>query len=182
MRSTRFCSFFIAVVKCCLALAFSLNAAAETLPKLDLKDLKGTPHSLAEYRGKIVVLNFWATYCVPCTTEMPMLSEIQKEYKDKIVVVAASVDDEGTQPAVAPFIHKLKVENLSVMLGASLDDLHPWGLQEALPGTVFIDAEGNIVARVKGQLKRPELEKQLNEMLAKPKPAARGSAPAAPQA
>jgi thiol-disulfide isomerase/thioredoxin len=163
-----------------LVLVFSLAASAETLPKLDLRDLKGTPHSLSEFRGKIIVLNFWATYCVPCTTEMPMLSQIQEQYKDRIVVVAASVDDEGTQPAVAPFIHKLKVENLNVMLGASLDDLHPWGLQEALPGTVFIDAEGNIVARVKGQLKRPELEKQLKEMLAMPK-AAGGNPPAAPR-
>lgn len=164
MRSTRSCPSFIALFTG-LAMVFSLAASAATLPKLDLKDLKGTPHTLNEYRGKIIVLNFWATYCVPCTTEMPMLSQIQEQYKDKIVVVAASVDDEGTQPAVEPFIHKLKVENLNVMLGASLDDLHPWGLQEALPGTVFIDKEGNIVARVKGQLQRPELERQLNEML-----------------
>ena len=64
-------------------------AAVETAPNIELRDLKGGVHKLDEYRGKPVVLNFWATWCVPCAAEMPLLNEMQNRYKGKVVFLAA---------------------------------------------------------------------------------------------
>src|ERR1043166_4970809 len=80
---------FVAILTCALA-----ATAGDAAPDLDLLDLQGAKHTLADYRGKPVVLNFWATWCVPCAAEMPLLSEMQNRYKDKVLFIAASVDDE----------------------------------------------------------------------------------------
>src|SRR5580704_5411078 len=94
-----------------IVLAFALSAtAAEPAPSLDLHDLKGSAHKLEEYRGKPVVLNFWATWCVPCAVEMPLLNEMQTRYKGRIIVIAASIDDDDMQPAVKSFIQKHKAD------------------------------------------------------------------------
>src|SRR3954469_12519965 len=77
--------------------------AGETGPNLELRDLKGAAHKLDEYRGKPVVLNFWATWCVPCAAEMPLLNEMQRRYQGKAVFLAASVDDDDVKPAVISF-------------------------------------------------------------------------------
>src|SRR5436190_304408 len=82
------------------------NAAAD----LRLRDLNGTERSLADYRGKIVVLNFWATWCIPCREEMPLLVSTYKRYEPKgVVLIGASADDESTQNQIAPFMQTLKI-------------------------------------------------------------------------
>ena len=152
-------------------LACALSASAgDATPRLKLHDLKGAAHALEDYRGKPVVLNFWATWCVPCAAEMPLLSEMQNRYKDKVLFIAASVDDEDVKPAIAAFIKKHKGTALTVMTGASLDSLHDFGLAPAMPGTVFIDAEGKIVDRVSGALKRPDLEQRLRKLVGESEP------------
>src|SRR5689334_23853085 len=95
----------LAVFVAILACAFSV-AAGDAAPNLDLRDLQGGKHTLADYHGKPVVLNFWATWCVPCAAEMPLLSEMQNRYKDKVLFIAASVDDEDVKPEIAAFIKK----------------------------------------------------------------------------
>jgi len=152
---------------------FMLALAAfggEPAPKLELHDLKGAPHKLEDFRGKPVVLNFWATWCVPCAAEMPLLNEMQTRYKKKIVFIAASVDDDAMKAAVQPFIKKHKGSALTVMMGAELDSLQVFGLPDAMPGTVFIDSEGNIVDRLSGALKRPELAERLKKLAGDPAP------------
>jgi thiol-disulfide isomerase/thioredoxin len=154
-------------------LASALFAGAgDAAPNLELRDLQGAKHSLADYHGKPVLLNFWATWCVPCAAEMPLLSEMQNRYKDKVLFIAASVDEEDVKPEIAAFIKKHKGDALTVMTGASLDSLHDFGLAPAMPGTVFIDAEGNIVDRVSGALKRPNLEQRLHKLVGEPVKAA----------
>jgi thiol-disulfide isomerase/thioredoxin len=138
------------------------------LPKLELKDLQGGVHHLEDYKGKVVVLNFWATYCVPCATEMPLLNEMQKRYKDKIIVLAASLDDELDKAKLQPFLHKHNADDLTLMTGADFETLENFGLAQVLPGTIFIDAEGKIVDKVEGALKRPDLEKRLAQMTGTP--------------
>jgi len=157
------------------ALAFAifvcvLSAAGETAPDLELRDLKGGVHRLAEYRGKPVVLNFWATWCVPCAAEMPLLNEMQERYRGKAVFLAASVDDEEMKPAILAFIKKHRGGSLTVMMGAALENLHDFGLKDAMPGTVFIDAQGNIADRLSGALKRPELEERMKKLAGEPLP------------
>jgi thiol-disulfide isomerase/thioredoxin len=150
-----------------LGLALS-GATSDAAPKLELHDLKGTPHKLEDYRGKAVVLNFWATWCVPCATEMPLLNEMQKRYQGRVVFIAASVDFDDLKPAVETFIKKHHGDALTVMMGAELDSLHDFGLAQAMPGTVFIDAEGNIVDRASGGLKRPSLEARMRKLAGEP--------------
>src|SRR5215468_6676101 len=77
VRLGRQCWFFAA------ALLLIISAQAAEQPKLRLKDTQGTMHSIADYRGKIVVLNFWATWCIPCKEEMPIFSDVDKRYRDK---------------------------------------------------------------------------------------------------
>src|ERR1051325_661632 len=157
-----------------ILLMLALSAfAGEPAPNLELRDLKGTPHKLEEYRGKPVVLNFWATWCTPCAAEMPLLSDMQNRYKGRILFIAASVDDDDMKPAVESFIKKHKGGALTVMMGATLDNLHDFQLRQVMPGTVFIDGEGNIVDRLSGGLKREELERHLKKLVNGLPPAAK---------
>ncbi|HKD79121.1 MAG TPA: TlpA disulfide reductase family protein [Candidatus Angelobacter sp.] len=150
-------------------LGLVLTAAADdAAPNLELHDLKGISHRLQDYRGKPVVLNFWATWCVPCATEMPLLSEMQKRYAGKVVFIAASVDFDEQKPSVEAFITKHHGQALTVMMGAELDNLRDFGLAQVMPGTVFIDAEGKIVERASGGLKRPYLEGQMRKLAGEP--------------
>jgi cytochrome c biogenesis protein CcmG/thiol:disulfide interchange protein DsbE len=152
------------VVLCC---AFPARAG-DAAPSLALRDLQGAPHKLEEYRGKPVVLNFWATWCVPCAAEMPLLSEMQQRYKGRITFIAASIDDDDMKPQIAAFVKKHKASALTVMMGATLDSLQDFGVAQVMPGTVFIDAEGNIVDRVSGKLERVGLEERLRKLAGEP--------------
>jgi thiol-disulfide isomerase/thioredoxin len=142
--------------------------AQQAAPALKLHDLKGTPHTLEDYRGKPVLLNFWATWCVPCASEMPLLNEKQKQYQGKIVFIAASIDDEDMKPQVEAFIKKHQGEALTAMMGATLDSLDDFGVNQGMPGTVFIDAEGKILERRTGALKRADLEQVLRTLAGEP--------------
>ena len=145
--------------------------AGDAAPELALRDLAGAEHKLAEYRGKPVVLNFWATWCVPCAAEMPLLNEMQKRYKSRVLFLAASVDDDDMKPEVEAFIKKHQAEALTVMMGASIDSLREFGLKQVMPGTVFIDAEGKIVDRVSGKLQRADFTARLKKLAGEPDPA-----------
>jgi cytochrome c biogenesis protein CcmG, thiol:disulfide interchange protein DsbE len=144
------------------------SAPQKSTPSLKLHDLKGAPHALEDYRGKPVLLNFWATWCVPCAAEMPLLNEMQKQYQGKVVFIAASIDDEDMKPQIEAFIKKHQGEALTVMMGATLDSLDDFGVNQGMPGTVFIDAEGKIVDRITGALKRPDLEERLRKLVGEP--------------
>jgi hypothetical protein len=109
---------------------------------------------------------------------MPLLNEMQLRYKGRVVFIAASVDDDDMKPAIASFIKKHKASALTVMVGATLDSLNDFHLQQVMPGTVFIDGEGNIVDRLSGALKRPELEEQLKKLAGDPAPVSAAKKPA----
>ena len=152
-------------------LVFLISAVAgdqEAAPTLEMRDLKGAPHKLEDYRGKPVVLNFWATWCVPCASEMPLLNEMQKRYKGRVVFIAASIDDDDMKPQIEAFIKKHQGSALTVMMGATLDSLDDFGVNQGMPGTVFLDAEGKIVDRLSGALKRPELQQRLQKLAGAP--------------
>jgi thiol-disulfide isomerase/thioredoxin len=154
-----------------IILGLGLSAsAADVAPNLQLHDLKGAAHTLNDYRGKPVVLNFWATWCVPCAAEMPLLNEMQQRYEGRVVFIAASVDFDDVKPSVRAFIKKHNGESLTVMMGAELDNLQQFGLAQVMPGTVFINAEGNIVERASGGLKRPYLEAEMRKLAGEPAP------------
>ncbi len=133
--------------------------------ELKLKDLFGAEQSLSQFKGRIVVLNFWATYCVPCRKEMPDLAAIQNEYAALgVQVIGASTDEAADRPKVLQFIKETKV-NFPIWMGASAADMTRFGLGEALPGTVIVDKSGKIVRVISGIVKVADLKKQIDSML-----------------
>ncbi len=136
-----------------------------TEAELTLKDLSGVEQRLSAYRGRVVVLNFWATYCVPCLKEMPDLAAIQNHYAALgVQVIGAAADTAEDKQKVLQFIKSSKV-NFPVWLGASAEDMQRFGLGSALPGTVVIGRDGKIAAKFRGIIKPAELRKQLDSLL-----------------
>ena len=149
------------------ALWLSATGASEDLPRavLVLKDASGQRVRLSDYRGKVVVLNFWATWCRPCRDEIPMLAEMEKEYSSRgVVFVGASLDDARTSRQIPDFLERYGVK-YPVWYGATGDDVARLGLGVAVPGTAFLDQEGRIVARVLGEMCRREIKERLDWLL-----------------
>jgi thiol-disulfide isomerase/thioredoxin len=144
------------------ALIAALAPGADA-PKADLtlQDANGKKVRLRDLRGKPVVLNFWATWCVPCNDEMPMLVEMEKQYAARgVVFIGASLDDAKTKAKIPTFVADHKI-GFPVWYGASADDLDKLKLGVAVPDTAFIDAEGHIVARILGQARAEEVKERL---------------------
>ncbi|CAN5767007.1 hypothetical protein BH20ACI4_BH20ACI4_16880 [soil metagenome] len=141
------------------------KAAIGRQVEMKLQDLFGAEQSLSAYRGRIVILNFWATFCEPCRTEMPDLAAIQNEYAALgVQVIGASTDAAEDRPKILQFIKETKV-NFPVWMGATSNDMSRFGLGEALPGTVVIDKSGKIVKVISGIVNAADLRKQLDAML-----------------
>lgn len=116
-------------------------------PALEAKTLDGKAVSLASLRGKVVLLNFWATWCPPCREEIPEFERLQREYKDQLQVVGMSVD-ELPPAAVAKMATELKI-NYPVAI-ATTDVQKRFGGMPAIPVTFVIDQQGNIEQKNRG--------------------------------
>jgi thiol-disulfide isomerase/thioredoxin len=133
--------------------------------QLSLRSIDGQHVRLSDYRGKVVVLNFWATWCAPCAAEIPMLVQAEKYYNPKgVVFIAASVDDRKSKKSVPNFVNRYSV-GFPVWLDATTGDLSRLGVGAAVPATVFVDQEGRIVARVEGQMREGDLRERLDWLL-----------------
>lgn len=147
-----------------LALIAASAAGAEKREKpaeLNLSTPDGKKVKLSELRGKVVMVNFWATWCGPCRHEMPMIVEAAKEWAPKgVVFVGASLDDKKTQKSIPEFVSEFKVD-YPVWLGASAADLARLHLGGGVPDTIFLDEEGVIFSRVKGEIRRNEIDERL---------------------
>jgi cytochrome c biogenesis protein CcmG, thiol:disulfide interchange protein DsbE len=103
---------------------------------------------LSDYRGKIVLLNFWATFCAPCRMEMPSLQAISVKYQnDDVVVIAVSVDS-GREKAVKKWIKKMKLEFPIALEGNSAGNIYE---VSALPVTFIIGKKGQLIGRILGE-------------------------------
>lgn len=135
---------------------------------LVLRDLEGRKQDLRDHRDSIVLVNFWATWCIPCREEMPIFVSLQKRYGQRGVrMIAVSTDDPRNKGAVARFAHDLKL-NFPVWVGATTRDMQRLGLGEALPATAVIDREGRIVGRILGPVDRGDLKKRIEWLLDAP--------------
>jgi thiol-disulfide isomerase/thioredoxin len=133
--------------------------------ELVLKDLSGTEQRLSSLRGRIVVLNFWATYCIPCRKEMPDLTAIQNEYAALgVQVIGASADEEESRAEVLKFVKETRI-NFPIWIGANASDMVRFGLGGALPGTVIIGKDGKIARVISGVINPSDVKKQLDLML-----------------
>jgi peroxiredoxin len=133
-------------------------------PDFSLDDASGVPVRLSEFRGRVVLLNFWATWCVPCRTEIPWFVELHETYKDRgLAVLGVSLDDDGWK-AVRPYIDKMKVD-YPVMV-ASRDIASQYGGLASLPMTLIIDKAGRIAVTHVGLWPKSEYEAAINAILA----------------
>src|SRR5262249_32688918 len=90
--------FMLVGLLCLFPLVKCKQAPSSQLPKISLKDLQGKPVHLADYQGKALIVNFWATWCGPCREEIPMLNDLQKKYESKnLVILGISTDEEGAE-------------------------------------------------------------------------------------
>jgi thiol-disulfide isomerase/thioredoxin len=159
-----------------LVLCTAPGYAQEIAPDLRLPDRDGREQSLQAHRGKIVVLNFWATWCVPCKDEMPMLVRLAKDHKKNgVAVIAVSLDDTEGKKNIPHFVRQSKMKKLPIWVDATPDHLDVFKVGPALPATVFIDRDGKIIRRVLGQLQKddllPTIEWMLSDRSASPPPA-----------
>jgi thiol-disulfide isomerase/thioredoxin len=145
-----------------LAVAFVSVAKEPATFDLSLKDAAGKAVHLKDSRGKIVVLNFWATWCGPCAQEMPMLVDAEKEYgKRGVVFVGASMDDSSTKAQVPAFVANHNIP-FPIWYGASAADMDKLKMGEIVPATAFLDEEGHIIARIFGQARKEEIKERLD--------------------
>ena len=139
---------------------------AQAAPAWELKDLDDKAVKLSDFKGKVVLLNFWATWCPPCRQEIPDLVALQNQYKDKgLVVIGVSLDQNG--PAgVKAFVSRMKI-NYPIVMGDKKISLSYGGIN-AIPSTFFIDREGNAAGHHEGGADQAMFEAAVKPLLEKP--------------
>ena len=136
-------------------------------PALELKDLRGRRYSLSDYRGKVVLLNFWATWCPPCRAEVPDLVRWQREHGGKGLQVIGVTYPPTNLTDVRRFVRRYKV-NYPVLLGTQRTK-SLFTEAETLPMTIVIDGEGNVRERIEGILLPEEFEEKIKPLLGQAK-------------
>lgn len=140
----------------------AINASAsDAAPDFSLTDLKGTSISLADYKGKVVFLNFWATWCPPCRNEIPGFVEVYDKYKDEgLEILGVAVSDRENK--VKDFVQKNEV-NYPCAMGTEqiLRDYEPG---QYIPTTIVIDRNGQIHKRHVGYMDKSEVEQIFKDL------------------
>jgi cytochrome c biogenesis protein CcmG/thiol:disulfide interchange protein DsbE len=143
--------------------AVKAAATRHKAPEFDLKDQAGNIVHIADYKGKVVLLDFWATWCGPCNIEIPWFKEFESKYKDRgFEVVGVSMDEAGWK-AIAPFAVKKKM-NYKIVLGDEKTGDQYGGI-EALPTAFIIDREGRVAAVHVGLSARKEFQDAIEQLL-----------------
>jgi peroxiredoxin len=138
-------------------------SAAQPAPVWKLKDLDGREVSSEQFKGKVVVVDFWATWCGPCVSEIPGYTALQQKYgKEGLVIVGASVDQKG--PAyVKDFAEKNQMGYTLVMADDAV--IEAFGGFDAIPTTFLIGRDGRILHKKTGAMEHDEYEKLVRQAL-----------------
>ena len=141
---------FLAALAAFGAGAWLWSEGNKPAPSLVLDDIRGVQHSLEQYRGKVVVVNFWATWCPPCVEELPSLENAWQRYRQQGLVVLA-VSDEGSD-VVTSFLERLPTDiTFPVLIDHDMKSGNRWQIR-GLPTTVVVDRSGDLYWRAEGQL------------------------------
>jgi thiol-disulfide isomerase/thioredoxin len=133
--------------------------------KLDftMKDLDGKDVSLTSFKGKVILLNFWATWCGPCKAEIPGFVELQTKYPNQLVVVGYSVDDEA--PKARAFANEYKM-NYPILLGLGREDVQEaYGPIWGIPASFIISRDGKVCKRHLGIAPKALFEREVKALL-----------------
>lgn len=158
-------------VVCAATMLFAKNQSAESnpapshkpAPEWQFKTLDGKTIRSSDFKGKVVILDFWATWCPPCREEIPGFIALQQEYQKKgLVVIGASEDQDGPD-IVKKFMKEIGINYTVVM--ADDKTVKTFGEIEALPTTFIIDRNGQIVNQHVGAADKEEFEKEIKPLL-----------------
>jgi thiol-disulfide isomerase/thioredoxin len=127
---------------------FIAQTPPQPAPEVAFTDTDGNPANLARFKGKPIVVNFWATWCAPCLKEMPSLERLQARLDGRLSILAISEDRAGAK-VVSPFLANLGLEKVKVYLDPKSAVGRAFAVR-GLPTSVVIDAEGRVVGRVEG--------------------------------
>jgi len=131
-----------------------------------IKDSDDKKIKLADFKGKVIVLNFWATWCVPCKTEIPEFVELQKQYEaEGVQFIGVSVDEKNTLSKLKPYIAEHSM-NYPVLVGNSNEGLiDAYGPLGTVPTTYLIKRDGNLCKRHSGAVTKDVLERELKTLI-----------------
>ena len=132
-------------------------------PDFTLNDSSGKPVRLSEFRGNVVLLNFWATWCTPCRTEIPMFIGFQEAYRDRNFCVLGVALDEAGWDVVRPYADAKKINYPVVVGNETIADL--FGGLKAVPTTIIIDRQGRVAATHVGLCQQREYEGDIQAVL-----------------
>lgn len=132
-------------------------------PDFTLPDIAGENVSLSDYKGKVVIVDFWATWCPPCRRGIPDLISLQNKYKEKVAVIGISLDRENTKAGVPNFVNKMGINYPVVYFNDKV--IIDFGGVSAIPTSFIIDQKGNIVKKMVGLYPKSEYEKQIKSLI-----------------
>jgi len=138
----------------------------QVAPPFLVNDIDGNMISTAAWHGKVVVLNFWATWCPPCREEIPALIRLQAEYKDRLQIIGVSMDDAVDEKSVAEFTKQAGINYPVVM--ASPELIAEYGGVPALPTSFVVNTDGRVVQKHIGLHEPAEYEAEVRSLLALP--------------
>ena len=146
-------------------LLLSASAAAQSWPqpKLSLKDIHARQIRLADYKGEVVLINFWATWCIPCRTEIPDLVKIQKRHRPQGLRIIGITYPPERISEVRRFVRKLKV-NYPVAMGTKATKAL-FTTSTTLPMTIVIDRQGSVREVIEGIMYEDEFEQKVKPLL-----------------